>query len=70
MAVETLIPNTFEGLAKGIIGVIAALGGVIFLYLVFSIINFYINRKRLNVLSRMDRKLDIILSIINKKQNK
>ncbi len=68
MATGTIIPTTFEGLINNLVGVIAALGGVLFLYLVFNVINFYVNRRRLKELAKMNRKLDIILSVIGKEK--
>jgi len=64
---DILIPETFGELIRGFTGIIVALGGVVLIYLIFNIINFYNNRKRMKELNKMHRKIDIILALLDKK---
>jgi len=68
MAVETIIPDSLENLVKGLIGIIAALGGIILLYLIFSAVDSYLNRKKVKELKRINNKLDQIIEILVRKR--
>ena len=68
MVFEDIVAGSAESLIKGLTRTIAALGGIIFLSLVFNAVNLYFNRKRVNVLNEMNGKLDKIFSLVNKKR--
>jgi len=68
MALETVLPDTLGGLVKGLIGTIAALGGVILLYLIFSAVSSYLNRKKVKELKKINANLEDIKKILGKKK--
>ena len=68
MELETLVANSAETLIRSLTRTIAALGGVIFLYLVFNIINFIINKKRGKEIREMNEKLDKIIRLLGKRK--
>ena len=43
---ETIVPEPVSNVFSGFFGIIAALGGVVLLYLIFAIVNFFIERKK------------------------
>ncbi len=64
-AIITSIPQeVIQNLTK----VIGALGGVIFLYLIFNVINFLLNRKRAKEIKNINRKLNEIKSLLENKK--
>jgi len=69
---ETIIASADPfGTIKILTSVIAALGGVVFLYLVFNILNFLWNRKKNNNLKEMNEKIDRIIDLLKvDKKNK
>ncbi len=67
---ESLIYTLPVELVENIFGAILflkALGGVIFIYLVFSIINVVINRKRHYEVKKINKNLEDIKKILKKK---
>lgn len=64
----SLISALPQDLAGNLIRVIAALGGVIFLYLIFNIINFLINRRKEKELKRVNENLEEIKKLLKNKK--
>lgn len=68
---ETIIASADPlGAIKTLTSVIAALGGVVFLYLVFNVLNFIWNRKKNNNLKEMNEKLDKVIDLLKKDPRK
>lgn len=70
---QTLADMTIDGLTKQIslmTRFIQALGGVILLYLVFNLVNFFLNRKKNKMLNNIENELKEIKSILKKKGTK
>jgi len=63
MANEIIIPVA-ENLVSWLTGIIAALGGVILLYLIFQSIMVYINRKKEKGIENINKKLTRIEELL------
>jgi len=68
MVLEEVVVNSADALVRNLVSVIAALGGIIVIYLIFQIINFSINRKKLNKIKVIDEKIDKIMNLLEKKK--
>lgn len=60
----TVLVNNFSTL----VNILKALGGVIIFYIVFSVINMIINRKKKKQLERINKNLEEIKKILKNKQ--
>jgi len=61
-----MVEDLIYALPKNVVNIIAALGGVVFLYLIFEIINFFLNRERRRILFSIKKDLKRIEGKINK----
>ncbi|MGD9276460.1 MAG: hypothetical protein PVJ67_04785 [Candidatus Pacearchaeota archaeon] len=68
MALEDFVVGSAEEVIKNLTKILAAFGGVLFLYLVFQIVNFFINRKKLSKIKEIEIKLNEVLKILKKKK--
>ena len=66
MVNETILPIIAESLIKGLTGTIAALGGIILLYLIFQSVMIYINRKKKKELEKINEKIGNIEELLKK----
>jgi len=66
MVNETILPVIGESLIKGLTGTIAALGGIILLYLIFQSVMIYINRKKKKELEKINEKIGNIEELLKK----
>ena len=66
MVNETILPVIVESLIKGLTGTIAALGGIILLYLIFQSVMIYINRKKKKELEKINEKIGNIEELLKK----
>ncbi len=67
-----MVVDTIEGLAGEVTLLtrfIQALGGVIVIYLIFSIANFYLNRKKNKEIKSINRKLSEIKKLLSEGKN-
>lgn len=64
MVNETILPPIAESLVKNLTSAIAALGGIIFLYLVYQSIIVYINRKKEKQIKKINEKLEKIEKLL------
>ena len=70
MAVDEILVNGTIEPIKSLTRIIVALGGVIFLYLVFNVINFFINRKKVKEIKKISQDLEDIKKLLSKKKRK
>lgn len=68
MALEEIVAESAEEVVRSLTKVIAALGGVLFLYLVFQIINFFLNKKKLDKIKNIEIKIDEVLKILKRRK--
>ena len=58
--------ETADRILRWVIGSLAALGGVLFIYIVFNIINSILNRKKYKQLEVINKKLEDIEYLLEK----
>jgi len=64
---ESIVPEPVSNVFSGLFGVIATLGGIILLYLLFAIINFILERKKYKKITEIDKHLNKIEKILDGK---
>lgn len=66
-----LLTNTLPfDAVKTLISIIAALGGIVFIYIVFSVLNFILNKKKQKTIENMNKKLEEIVDLLKKDKKK
>lgn len=66
-SVAGALPDEVSRLISFLIGIVSALGGFVFLYVVFQIINTRINRKRNDKVKEINKNLEEIKELLRKK---
>lgn len=67
MAIEGILTNDTLEPIRSLTRIVTALGGIIFLYFIFSIVNFFINRKRAKEIKKISQNLEDIRKLLRKK---
>lgn len=67
MVNETIFPVVAETAIKTLTSTIAALGGILLLYLIFQSVMVYLNRKKKKELEEINQKLNEIINLLKKK---
>ncbi len=70
MVNNTILPSIAENLITNLTRTIAALGGIILLYMIFQSIIVYLNRKKAKLLEKIDEKLSRIENLLEKNNKK
>ena len=55
-----VLPPELEENFVGLIRILQIIGGAFVIYLIFWIVNFFINLKRIKLLKRIEKKMDIL----------
>ncbi|MCF7910252.1 hypothetical protein K9L16_01090 [Candidatus Pacearchaeota archaeon] len=67
MVNETILPGVAETAIRTLTSTIAALGGILLLYLIFQSVMVYLNRKKKKELEKINKKLNEIIKLLKKK---
>lgn len=64
---NSFVPEPIKDVFSRLFGVVAALGGILLLYLLFAILNFLLERKKYRKIRSLDKRLEKIEKLLAKK---
>ena len=66
---HSIVPDSISRFFSNVFGIIAALGGILLIYLLFAILNYFLERKKYKKKKKINKRLERIEKFLKNKKN-